>query len=79
LVSHRSLLGAAAQVSDLKLRLANLSETIHVMSEAPPPLVASSFERLSALLENAEPVLLQAQPVEPAELYHPSMPIAGEN
>ena len=78
LVSHRSLLGAAEQISDLKMRLANLSETIQVMGESPPPLVASSFERLTALLENAEPILLEAQPTEPAELHHPSMPIAEE-
>jgi predicted PurR-regulated permease PerM len=76
LVSHRSLLGAAERISDLKLRLANLSETIRVMGESPPPLVASSFERLTTLLDNAEPILLEAQPAEPAELYHPSMPIA---
>lgn len=77
-VSHPTLLGAAEQISDLKLRLANLSDTILGMGEAPPPLVASSMARLTELLADAAPLLLATQPAEPAALYHPSIPVADE-
>lgn len=57
LVSHRSMDGAAAQVSDLKERQARLWETIKSMDEPPIALVTSSMERLSQLIEKAEPIL----------------------
>jgi predicted PurR-regulated permease PerM len=57
LVSHRSMDGAAAQVSDLKERQARLWETIRSMDEPPIALVTSSMERLSQLIEKAEPIL----------------------
>ncbi|TAK14703.1 MAG: AI-2E family transporter [Anaerolineae bacterium] len=78
LVSHPAFLGAAEQVSDLKLRLTNLADKIQGMGELPPPLVASSMERLTELIANAAPILQAAQPAAPAELYHPSMPVADE-
>ena len=48
-------------VSDLKERQAQLQAAIEEMEGPPPPLVVSSMERLSALLEKAEPVLRTAQ------------------
>ena len=57
LVSHRAVLGAAAQVSDLKERQARLWATIKAMDEPPLPLVTSSMERLTHLIEKAEPIL----------------------
>jgi len=68
LVSHRAVLGAAAQVSDLKERQALVWAAIEVMDEPPLPLVTSSMERLTHLIEKAEPILQAALPAEPSEL-----------
>ena len=57
LVSRRAVLGAAAQVSDLKERQARLWDSIKAMDEPPLPLVTSSMERLTQLIEKAEPIL----------------------
>jgi hypothetical protein len=57
LVSRRAVLGAAAQVSDLKERQARVLETIKAMDEPALPLVSSSMERLTHLIERAEPIL----------------------
>ena len=57
LVSDRAVSGAAAQVSDLKERQAKVGHALQVMIEPPPPAIASSMERLAALIEQAEPVL----------------------
>ena len=57
LVSRRAALGAAAQVSDLKERQARLWDSIKAMDEPPLPLVTSSMERLTQLIEKAEPIL----------------------
>jgi putative permease len=79
LVSNRLASGAATQVSDLKERQARLSAAIKEMEELPPPLVISSMERLTSLLEKAEPILPVALPAEPSELFHPSQPVTGED
>jgi putative permease len=57
LVSHRAVSGAAAQLSDLKERQAQVWAIIGSMEEAPPPLVTSSMERLTHLIDKAEPTL----------------------
>jgi putative permease len=57
LVSHRAVLGAATRVSDLKERQARVWDTIKSMDEPPPVLVTSTMERLTTLLEKAEPIL----------------------
>lgn len=44
-------------LSDLKVRLANLSATVDEMEEPHLPLITSSLERITGLLEEAEPVL----------------------
>jgi putative permease len=59
LVSNRAVSGAAVQLSDLKERQAQVWATIKAMDE-PPPLVTSSMERLSDLIEQAEPTLQMA-------------------
>jgi len=61
LVSHRSVSGAATNISDLKERLATLKETISTMDKPYPVLVISSIERISNLLAEAEPVLLSQE------------------
>ncbi len=60
LVSHRAVSGAADQVSDLKERQAQVWAIIKAMDEPPPPLVTSSMERLTRLIEKAEPTLQAA-------------------
>jgi putative permease len=57
LVSHRSVSGAAVQISDLKDRQLRVRELIEGMDEPPLPLVVSSMERLTQLIIKAEPVL----------------------
>ncbi len=76
LVSHRAVLGPAAQVSDLKERQARVWKTIRAMDETPLPLVTSSMERLTQLIEEAEPILqatLSADLPEPFQSPQPAI------
>jgi len=73
LVSRRAVSGSAAQVSDLKERQALVWAEIKGMDEPPPPLVTSSMERLTHLLEKAEPVL-----AERSEPFHSPQPVTAE-
>ena len=57
LISHRAFAGESLRISDLKERQAEVRLAIAAMDESPSLLVASSLERLAALLEKAEPVL----------------------
>jgi len=70
LFSNNLVSGATVQVSDLKERRTRLLATIGEMSEPPPRLVISSMERLTNLLEKAEPILQATLPVEPPDLFH---------
>ena len=79
LVTNRLASGAAAQVSDLKERQSRLRAVIKEMDELPPPLVISSMERLTGLLEKAEPILQAALPAGPPDLFHPSRPLTNED
>ena len=78
LFSNNLASGAAIRVSDLEERQARLWATIREMGELPPPLVASSMERLTELLAKAEPILQAALPPEPPNLFHPSQPLTNE-
>jgi len=78
LVTNRLASGEAAQVSDLKERQSRLRAVIKEMDELPPPLVISSMERLTDLLEKAEPILQAALPAGPPDLFHPPQPLTGE-
>jgi predicted PurR-regulated permease PerM len=53
------------QVSDLKERQTKLREAIENIPGSPPPVVVSSMERLTGLLEKAEPILQTEPPAEP--------------
>jgi hypothetical protein len=57
LISRRAVLGAAAQISDLEERQARVWDTIRAMDEPPLPLMTSSMERLTQLIEKAKPIL----------------------
>ena len=83
LVSRRAVLGASAQVSDLKERQARVLETIKAMDEPPLPLVSSSMERLAHLIERAEPILqvgltAAALSAEPSETLQSPQLVASE-
>jgi putative permease len=56
LVSDRDDVGAATQVSELKERQVQVQSLIENMEEMPL-LIASSMERLTALIEKAEPIV----------------------
>ena len=56
LVTRRAVSGAAGQISDLKERQVQVRAVVEGM-ESPPPLVTSSLERLTKLLEQAESAL----------------------
>lgn len=79
LVSNRLAQGPATQVSDLKERQAHLQAAIMEMEELPPPLVISSMERLTSLLEKAEPILQAALPAGPPDLFHPPETFTSED
>jgi putative permease len=64
----RVVSGSASQISDLKERQILLWEAIEAMEGPPPPLVTSSMERLTRLMEKAEPVFQDVLPVEASEL-----------
>ena len=73
LVSHHLASGAATQVLDLKERQERVWANIRAMDEPPLPLVTSSMERLTQLIEKAEPILqaglpTAALPAEPSGL-----------
>lgn len=71
LVSHREASGAGAQVSDLKDRQARIWDAINAMDEAPLPLLTSSMESLTRLIEKAEPILQAGLVVEPTGPFAP--------
>ncbi len=74
LISHRLASGAAAQVSDLKERQELVWANIRAMDEPPVPLLTSSMERLTRLIEKAEPILQAGLPAEPSGLLLPIAP-----
>jgi len=49
-------------------------DTIKAMDDPPLPLVTSSMERLTQLIEKAEPILQAGLPVEPSESLLPISP-----
>jgi putative permease len=67
LVRNRLASGATVQILDLKERQEHLRTVIAEMEESAPPLVMSSMERLTALLEKAEPILPAASLAETSE------------
>jgi putative permease len=67
LISQKAIVGAAAQVSDLKDRQERLRESIQAMDRPPLALVTSSMQRLAQLIEKSESVLPVAVPADPGK------------
>ncbi len=78
LVSRRAVSGAAAQISDLKERQTQVWAAIEVMDGPPLPLVISSMERLTQLMEKAEPILQASLPAESSEPIPSPLPVTAE-
>jgi putative permease len=78
LVIHRAVLGAAIQVSDLRERQARVWDSIKAMGEPPVAMITSNMERLTHLIEKAEPILQAVLPAEPSEPFHSPQPITTE-
>jgi predicted PurR-regulated permease PerM len=77
IITHRERPGASAQISDLKDRLTQLREDIGLMDDLSLPLVNSSLDRLTRLIEKAEPVLQAGLPVAPSETILPTQIISA--
>jgi predicted PurR-regulated permease PerM len=58
------------QPVDLKEQRARLQAAIEQMEGPPPPIVVSSMERLTNLLEKAEPILQELESTEPTDIFH---------
>lgn len=65
LVGERISPDASSQVVDLRERHARLQAAINEMAGTPAPLVLSSMERLTELIEKADPILNGKQREEP--------------
>jgi len=79
LFSNRITSGTTVQISNLKKRQVKLWAAIKEMDGSPPRLVVSSMERLTDLLERAEPILPTPLPGAPSDLFHPPQPAADED
>jgi len=79
LVTDRPESEPAVHVSDLKEQQVRLQASIKEMEGPPPPLVVSSMERLTELIEKAEPLLHTTLPVEAPQPFHPSQPVTTED
>lgn len=75
LVADRIPSETALRLSDIKEQQAQLEQSIQQIEGTPPPLVTSSMERLSELLEKSEPILKELLPPEPQQVFSPVEPI----
>jgi putative permease len=81
LFSKRSISGATVQVSDLKDRQARVWDLVKEMDEPPMALVVSSMERLTQLINKAEPLLEAVIPAESSNrsLIFAQLPDQGDS
>jgi putative permease len=78
LFSNRAVSGAAAQISDLQERQAKAWENIKAMDEPPMALVTNSMERLTKLIEKAEPILRAGLAVDVSGASQSPLPVNSE-
>jgi putative permease len=78
LVSRRLVAGAAIQVSDLKERQASVWDSIKAMDEPPNAMVKNSIERLTGLLDKAEPILQAVPSIDSPEPFQSPQAVISE-
>jgi predicted PurR-regulated permease PerM len=71
LVADRIPSETVLRLSDIREQQAQLEQSIKQIEGTPPPLVTSSMERLSELLEKSEPLLRDLLPPEPQQVFSP--------
>jgi putative permease len=71
LVNENITTDTVLHLTDLRERQVQLQATIDQMEGDTPPLVVSSMERLTSLLDRAGPILETLPPPEPQTLSHP--------
>jgi predicted PurR-regulated permease PerM len=71
LVTDRLKTNVAGQWVDLRKQQAQLQERIDQMDGLPPPLVVSSMERLTELIEQAQPIIDHTLQPETPEVFRP--------
>jgi putative permease len=74
LINYRMASGSTAQISDLKERQEKVWVEIKTLDEKPFPLVISSMDRLTQLIEKAEPILEESLPDEAPVTALPGKP-----
>lgn len=79
LVSDRLTSDPTVQVKDVRERYVRLQKAIARMEGPPPPIIASSMERLTELMERAEPILVESVAGEPPAPFHPSQPVVEKD
>lgn len=71
LVTDRMATNIESRLVDLRERRERLQTTIDSMHGPPPPLVVSSMERISDLIEKAQPILGDTRQQEIPEVFQP--------
>jgi predicted PurR-regulated permease PerM len=79
LVSDRLTSDPTIEVKDVRERYTRLQKAIARMEGPPPPIIVSSMERLTELLEKAQPILEKATADEPPAPFHPSQPVVEKD
>lgn len=74
LITDRSYAEATIRLSDLREQQAQIQASIDRMHGTAPPLVLSSMERVTELLQKAEPLLKDSLPPEPPKVFEPVEP-----
>ena len=78
-MNNRTSSGTVIQISDLKERQARAWDTINAMDTPPSALVAHSMQRLTLLIEKAEPILQAGIPAQNSEAMRLPGSVVAEN
>jgi predicted PurR-regulated permease PerM len=78
LVVPREAGEAEQHMPDFKKRQTEVWASIQAMPEPPPPQITNTMERLSRLIERAEPILREASKDEPVNIRLPGPPPSTE-
>jgi len=72
LIVHRAASDAPTDLSDLKKRIEKINQSIEALEKPHPPLIVHSMERISKLINEAEPIISKNQHPEFSETHLPS-------